>query len=51
MGWIYFLDTGEFLGELPEGTERQKRKAMIEQIEKSQPGTFENFTRAENEPE
>lgn len=42
MGWIYFHDTGEFLGDLPEGTRHQKRKAMVEQIEKSHPGTFDN---------
>lgn len=43
MGWIYFHDTVEFLGDLPEGSRAEKRKAMVKQIEKSHPGTFENF--------
>lgn len=49
MGWIYFHDTGEFLGDLPPDdpsktlsqNQLAKRKEMKRQIEKTHPGTFE----------
>ena len=50
MGWIYFHDTGEFLGDLPARdpaktefeNDMMQRKAMKNQVEKSHPGTFED---------